>query len=501
MNKNIPTLGDGQGGQQANGPLTFEEAVAQSPAYKMISFLDPGQPGKPIVIQNRARNATTTRLEDLPLDNSENATKLHAWVDMVDNWSETPDLKACEILYLANDYKNLPGMLKVNGDIALPYTMQAFVVPKSDGTKVLLKHIILDKDFKMKVDDIQQTCHGELKLLNYGRHNRNGSKSLQMMLERLPGFQVLYFKLASVAGPKKATDKASQDIGFAYIRDHGPKSNIDNKATEFAEIHTKDPDSPIFGWAPSLVERSCLNYGKGLVAARKQSFYHLTLKDVKGWFLDLVLAKILGSFMTTTFMFLGVSGIGKSPLGKILAMLISCFWIQRDAMEEIEPGFRLTNNFEHLRHEPGSKYVSEMFDDGDLQLQTAEKLKAFQDNTEEQSRTVEKYTTTTLINQSGRLTINNPINEDAEKDRELDHITKQITAKAWFNMARPSFAEKMNEQDFAAVLKRATVVLFTKKRVYYRNANQDLEKAVPFENYPEGEIDLLTDDCKDFHLI
>ncbi len=53
--------------QAANGAMTFQEALAQGQQYKMVSWLDPGKPQKPIVVQNRRQAATATRVPDLPL--------------------------------------------------------------------------------------------------------------------------------------------------------------------------------------------------------------------------------------------------------------------------------------------------------------------------------------------------------------------------------------------------------------------------------------------------
>ena len=69
-------------------------------------------------------------------------------------------------------------------------------------------------------------------------------------------------------------------------------------------------------------------------------------------------------------LFVGLWGVtddkvGKSPLIGVLAMLISFLHIENDSLDQ-EPGFRLRNQFVHLRHEAGTKEYSEVFDEGRL---------------------------------------------------------------------------------------------------------------------------------------
>ena len=271
---------------------------------------------------------------------------------------------------------------------------------------------------------------------------------------------------------------------------------MDNAAVEFADTACDDPETPIYGWPKSLVERSCLNHGKSAAAARKQSFKHLTLWDIRGWFLMCVLAPILGSWRRKSFIFLGESGFGKSPLAKVLAMMFSMWHIENDNMDE-EPGFRLCNSFEHLRHEVGKREVSEVFDDGDLEQQDQAKLKAFHDNTEKEARTVEKYTTTCFVGQSARITANNAYEESAlPTDAELAVTSPVATAKQFYDAVRPSFNANVSKKNLMALYKRSNLVLFDKRGVFARPAGIE-EVPVPFIAYQiEGKPDILTDECK-----
>ena len=71
-------------------------------------------------------------------------------------------------------------------------------------------------------------------------------------------------------------------------------------------------------------------------------------------------------------------------------MLFSMWHIENDNMDE-EPGFRLCNSFEHLRHEVGKREVTEVFDDGDLNKQDAAKTKMFFDPSQKSAKTKERW--------------------------------------------------------------------------------------------------------------
>ena len=142
--------------------------------------------------------------------------------------------------------------------------------------------------------------------------------------------------------------------------------------------------------------------------------------------------------------------------------------------------------------------VSEVFDDGDLDKQDPARLKAFNDNTEEEQRTVEKYTTTCFKAHSARITCNNSYDESQLPTIEqLDNMFRpRAKHKEFFNAVRPSYSEKIDESNMMAVFKRANVVLFTKHGVFYRRAGKQ-QVDVPFVKYPKyQDPDLITAEAK-----
>ena len=206
---------------------------------------------QPIIVMDRENNAASTKVQDLPLENP-GGNYMHQWFDEVKDWQETPDMEQVKTAFESNDYASLPGQLKLAEELDYPYTLQCFIVPQQDGSKTLLKHIILEPGERVQLPVARETCHGILQKVNYGRQFKLGSKALQLMLERLPGFHVRYYQMV-LSTSTKINDEESQRKGFEFIKKWGPKTNLDNKAIEFAEIHTKQKGCPIFGWAPGLL--------------------------------------------------------------------------------------------------------------------------------------------------------------------------------------------------------------------------------------------------------
>eukprot|EP00973_Karenia_brevis_P010013 1353548-Karenia_brevis.AAC.1 len=64
--------------------------------------------------------------------------------------------------------------------------MQVFLTDNQDGSRTLLKIFSLDKEQQLPLDTIKGLCQGMVYQIDLGRHNNNGMKAFQSMLERLP---------------------------------------------------------------------------------------------------------------------------------------------------------------------------------------------------------------------------------------------------------------------------------------------------------------------------
>ncbi len=88
-------------------------------------------------------------------------------------------------------------------------------------------------------------------------------------------------------------DVEAKKAGFAYIKENAPSSNNDNQFMEWSELQVLDPSSKLYGWDKGEVERAVRSRAAGKQTARTIDTWILTLKDIKGWFLDFALLDAL----------------------------------------------------------------------------------------------------------------------------------------------------------------------------------------------------------------
>ena len=78
--------------------------------------------------------------------------------------------------------------------------------------------------------------------------------------------------------------------------------------------------------------------------------------------------------LTSTVIWLGVRARGKTPGAKILSMLFSTYWIEKDGLVGETPQFRTANNFDFFRGEAGIKIVPDGPNRMETQTRCASKL-------------------------------------------------------------------------------------------------------------------------------
>lgn len=311
------------------------------------------------------------------------------------------------------------------------------------------------------------------------------------MLEKLGGFQVRYYVLQPKYAKGPCKEAESLRAGFEYIKKHRPQSNMENEFVEFAEIHT-NTDAPIKGWNPGLVKESLRNLAKSGSQARTLHFYPITLKDVSGWFLDSVLSKILPTMRHKGLLMLGKAGRGKSPVAIVLAFLYSAYYIKLNGVEDDrKPSCRSAVDMDFFREEPGTVFKPCIFDDGPLQKQSPEKLKAFLGVDTEDAKTRERWSCASFAINQIRIACANPYNPKVE----LKTDAVEVPDSNFRSLIAPAFSPDHDEEDITAVLKRASVVLLTDDWVYLRMPGAE-STSVRRWKYPNDKKDLLVDACK-----
>lgn len=321
-------------GEQPNdASLTFKEALAQTEALKLQLTQ------KPIIVN---RLLGSFGVGDLPMDFMSGGSKVHQFLDVRKEHPCQLDFDAIGSSMATSNYKGLPEPFRMKNEPMVPCYMEIFVIQKEGGTTDIVKHVAFDGMQKLSIGKVKDMCSGVCMKIVYVR---NGSKALQYMLEQLGGFQVRYYMLVPSKAPKVNKDADALKDGFAYIKECGPKGNLDNEFVKWAEIEIHREASPIFGWNAGLVDKSLRNRANAQVLARTISFYPLTIKDIAAWFLDTILMSLIPHMLTSSVLWIGKAGRGKSPVANILSMAFSHFYIQRDD-KEMSPSLRTASDLD-----------------------------------------------------------------------------------------------------------------------------------------------------------
>ncbi|CAK0889568.1 unnamed protein product [Prorocentrum cordatum] len=206
------------------------------------------------------------------------------------HWETLHDcLKTC-------DYRGMPEHVSLKMEPPGKYTMPAFVVKKS-------------------ADSCLRTCHGTDLIWRYGNQYRSGRLAVQCMLEKLQGYQLRYRTVVPKPGEGPSRKTAEWELkaaGHKVIHATGPHANNANPFVEFAGRESARPESPVFGWEESRIERALNNYDRGRTNAKGLMIWVLTLRDFESWFLNNVIKRILASTLRS----FGVAWIGKTRVGK-----------------------------------------------------------------------------------------------------------------------------------------------------------------------------------------
>ena len=473
------------GASSTDGALTFQEAVLHAQGMKLL-----GPHDRPIVTQ---RPIGVLKASDLPLRMMpDSATQLVNFVDVVCDFDAQPDYDRISDLMVKGDYESLPEKLRLKVTPTTPYTMQLCILPHDGNTTLVLKHVNFN-GVKVNAVLVKSMCIGQPCVLDYGKHLRIGGAAFNHMLDQLGGFQIRYWTLAPKGTPKSSIISAeARRAGFEFIRKFGPKSNNENQFVEWTEHHVNEP-CPIQGWERGLVKESLRNYSAGKVLAKTIRDFPLTLKDIVPWFTYDVLVNFLKDFDEFSILWVGKSGVGKTPVTKIIAQVVSKYLIERDNRTDLQPSFRTAKNLDFFRGEPGSVYKPDVFDDGILAKQTPDTLKFFHDPSEDDALVWARWGGSFFEKNQFRQSVSNPYDATAEPQKEDERM---ISHAGFVSMIAPTFHKDFSPEDVVSFLKRTHIVLFSEKWVYYRRAGTD-PVGVPRIPYPGGEKDLLTPESKE----
>ncbi|CAK8996450.1 unnamed protein product [Durusdinium trenchii] len=369
-------------------------------------------------------------------------------------------------------FNQLPGPLALQADIPIPFAMQMVFRKLSVKEYQVLRHFTFDQ--KLDVRLLKSAVSGDLYILDYGKNFRNGQAGCQLLLEKFVSKKIV-----------KAKEKSALELGFDYIKTNGPRSNMGNRQTEWAEIETHREGSPIFGWTAGLVKESLRGYANSNIFVEPTHNYFPTMHDLSNLFLEEVLCPLLPDMKTKTLVMLGNAGAGKTPAAQAIAMAFSEYWILRAGHEhELRPSFRLSNSLENLRGEPGLRERPDILDDSDMSNIPLPKVKAFLDSSLAETFTVERWTATKFVLNQLRVICDNRVHAEAEEGLKIGQT--EIPFHVFMDYIKTAFHEKAQREDIQACLKRSHFILNMNEAIYVRPAGAG-ELPVRIVRYPETD--------------
>ena len=134
----------------------------------------------------------------------------------------------------------------------------------------------------------------------------------QYMFERLGG--VLWsYKQWPQTGPTIIETKtiSERQEGWKFIREKGPRSDYENQFMEWTDLNVNS-DTPIKGWPEAKVTIALKNYQRGRQNAKPIDRWIVTIADMKGWFINNVIAEVGGTLRQHSISWVGFTRPGKS---------------------------------------------------------------------------------------------------------------------------------------------------------------------------------------------
>ena len=148
------------------------------------------------------------------------------------------------------------------------------------------------------------------------------------MLEQLGGNQFRRFSLSAekrkvIAGRPPANGE-DQDAGWDFIIQHGERDKGNLKQLRWIHHNINGDGSPIHGWNEKLVQRALDSLANDGTMAAVISRYNLTIDAIEPDVLEII-EKVVPHLRGHALWLLGEPGVGKTLLGRMLAMMFCAF--------------------------------------------------------------------------------------------------------------------------------------------------------------------------------
>ena len=368
---------------ERDGTLSYEEAIVQVTGQRLL-----GPQQKPF---KSNRPIGDVCLIDLPIrDMDAQGGKVEQFVDIIQNHPVEGEITINDdfldnVLYknaVQAKYSALPKPFCLKTEPKVPYSMQFVIVPSylppdEDHAYVdIFKHVYLHKN-KVSSNECISCCQGIPVRFDWGSQVRAGLSGMNYMLDRVGGMQVRLWTIQPKFEKKMTLDQNAREVGYQFIRDHGPRSNNRNQFMEWTDEQVHLAGGPLEGWHEGKVKEALHNYYRGRQNAKTLEYWPLTLKSFSAWFLDDVVVHMLPSMRQHSITWIGRTRVGKSIGSKTILFAQSRYEISEAGRTDLTPSIVTAKHLDFFKAEPITKFKPGVFDDGMLQRMDSSFLKAF----------------------------------------------------------------------------------------------------------------------------
>ena len=398
---------------------------------------------------------------DLPLkDLDAQSFNIKHFIDLVvDVPKDSIDIPQLQAVFRDKAWDELPDVMKPKLRPQFQTETQYFLLPQDEDHLVLLKHVYILDD-KVTGLTVQSLLRGSGKEILWGNQNKKlVRKAFQWMLEQLGGLQFRKYTLSAEKRKPASSATLPEDAGWQFIQQHGELDKSELKQLKWIHYHINLEGCPIHGWQERLVQKALDSLANDSTCAKLCSRYDLTISDFEPEVRN-IMEKIVPSLRDHALWLLGEAGRGKTPLGRVVAMMFSRYHGGQGT-------FRTTADLDFFKGVPFTKTTPAIFDDGNISGEEVKKIKAFTDVADDESMTRARWTSAKFVRHQLREVLDNSYNPDAEpEDNNLDSDLV-VSHEDFFLMIRPALGS-MSRTDAMAILKRSAFVIFGKKHITYR---------------------------------
>ena len=284
--------------------------------------------------------------------------------------------------------------------------------------------------------------------------------------------------------------------------------------------HIQKEGSPIHGWNEKLVQRALDCLANDGCLAKLPDRYDLTIQAIQPEILT-ILEDLLPHLRGHSLWLLGESGVGKTPLARILSMMFSRYHGGNGQ-------FRSAPEFDFFRGIFFDKATPAIFDDGEIGNETIKKKKAFSDVGDSETILKERpgsamshhmcnphivfsldmhvcecksliflgrWTAAKFVMHQLRIVVDNQYNPEGQEGDVDGVFSAEVSHESFMKLVRPAVGYIANA-DAMAILKRAAFIVFAEKYIYFRPPTEKHVKVQRVFWTNSDSKDILLPDCK-----